>query len=345
MPPPSHAGGRCHGWQSARPIARPGYSPDMTAFDEVIALVQSHVTKDRARFMAQARAIAANWRGAGRVRHADRLDDVIRREVSNVMHVGTAYADMLTGSKPTTTLNDIYGEHVRGGLQGLIEEQKRRDDLLAAGLAPAWRVLLVGPPGTGKTYSAAAIAGELGLPLFRVRPDGLIRSHMGESAARIGKVFSAMREERGVYLFDEFDGIAPQRNADDGPGQERAHTVNALLQFMDEDAGRSVVVCATNHPRILDQALGRRFDAVVIYRLPTTEEVVGLLKAQSFQSTDADLLALARIADGLSHAEILDACVRARKAVILRPGADLMDHARRTLTARREAATRSSGQA
>jgi SpoVK/Ycf46/Vps4 family AAA+-type ATPase len=86
-------------------------------------------------------------------------------------------------------------------------EQRQHDRLQAQGFRPLRRVLLIGPPGTGKTFSPSALAGELRLPLFVIRLDGLITKFMGETAAKLRRVFDALAETRGVYLFDEVDAL------------------------------------------------------------------------------------------------------------------------------------------
>ena len=112
------------------------------------------------------------------------------------------------------------------------------------------KLLLVGPPGTGKTMTAAALAGELGLPLFSIRLDGLITKYMGETAAKLRLVFDAIQATRGVYLFDEFDALGGERSAKNDVGEIR-RVLNSFLQFLEQDDSASIVMGATNHVEIV----------------------------------------------------------------------------------------------
>lgn len=103
------------------------------------------------------------------------------------------------------------------------------------GLRAAGRLLLTGPPGTGKTSTARVIAGELGLPLFSVRLDTIITKYMGETAAKLRLIFDALIDTRGVYLFDEVDALAGDRAAPNDVGEIR-RVLNSFLQFLEEDS-------------------------------------------------------------------------------------------------------------
>jgi SpoVK/Ycf46/Vps4 family AAA+-type ATPase len=92
-------------------------------------------------------------------------------------------------------------------LAQVISEQRQRHRLEKFGLRPMRKLLLIGPPGTGKTMTAAALAGELWLPLFTIQLDGLISRFLGETAAKLRLVFQGLAQQRGVYFFDEFDAL------------------------------------------------------------------------------------------------------------------------------------------
>jgi len=112
--------------------------------------------------------------------------------------------------------------------------------------------------------TAAALAGEMNLPVFTIQLDGVIRKFMGETAAKLRLVFDATRTTRGVYLFDEFDAIGGRRTAANDVGEIR-RVLNSFLLFLGQERSDSLVVAATNHPDLLDRALFRRFDDVVEY--------------------------------------------------------------------------------
>jgi SpoVK/Ycf46/Vps4 family AAA+-type ATPase len=180
------------------------------------------------------------------------------------------------------------------------------------------KLLLVGPPGTGKTMTASALAGDLGLPLFGVRLDALITKYMGETAAKLRLVFDAIQSTRGVYLFDEFDALGGERGASNDVGEIR-RVLNSFLQFLEQDDSDSVVLGATNHVGLLDRALFRRFDAVLEYALPSTEVAERVMRARLalLDTTSMNWQRVVSASEGLSHAEITHACEHAAKNAIL----------------------------
>jgi SpoVK/Ycf46/Vps4 family AAA+-type ATPase len=188
----------------------------------------------------------------------------------------------------------------------------------------------MGPPGSGKTMTASALAGELHLPLYLIVLDGLITKFLGETAAKLRLVFEALAKNRGVYLFDEFDAIGGERAATNDVGEIR-RVLNSFLQFLEQDASQSLIVAATNHPASLDRALFRRFDDVVQYDHPPVDLVERTLKNRlaTFDTRGLSWKKAARAAEGLSYAEITQACESAAKEAIL-DGSDRIDTARLT---------------
>lgn len=203
-------------------------------------------------------------------------------------------------------------------LKRIICEQRHSERILTHGLSPRRKLLLVGPPGTGKTMSATAIAGELGLPLLQVRLDGLITKYMGETAAKLRQIFEATEETRGVYFFDEFDAIGSNRDLTNDVGEIR-RVLNSFLQMIEQDRSRSLIIAATNHVVLLDHALFRRFDDILHYGLPEKQQIRALLKARLSRSDRKPIswTRLAEIAKGLSHAEITRAADEVLKEVLI----------------------------
>jgi SpoVK/Ycf46/Vps4 family AAA+-type ATPase len=302
----------------------------MPTADQLKALLKAYAAGDDAQFHSVAMQIAAGEARIGHGKLAEELRDLIDKSRVRVPSPGPSpiplarprgeVADILTVSYPKTRLNDLtLRTEVRNVLQRVIREHRTLRDIRANGLAPRKKLLLVGPPGTGKTMTASAIAGELALPLFVVRLDRLITRYMGETAAKLRLVFDAIAQTRAVYLFDEFDSIGSERGLSNDVGEIR-RVVNSFLQMVEQDASDSIVIAATNHPKILDRALFRRFDDIVEYALPGPKEVLRTLKlkiAASAHRGRFDWSKLVRISKGLSYADLTRAVEDALKHALI----------------------------
>lgn len=179
--------------------------------------------------------------------------------------------------EPLRDLNDIVlSDENRSVLQEVLLEQNRSDLLASYGLRPISRLLFCGPPGCGKTLAAEVLATELGLQLATVRFDAVVSSFLGETAANLRKVFDFFATQRLVALFDEFDAIGKERE-DPAEHGELKRVVNSFLQMVDAYRGPSLLVAATNHERMLDRAIWRRFDEVLFFDKPNLEQIRQLL--------------------------------------------------------------------
>ncbi len=303
----------------------------MATAEQLKALVESYSERDDERFMSVALQVAAHSAKQGHVRLARDLRELVEKAKSqgHVLDAGRRpvpvaqprgdLAGLLSVVYPATRLAHMaLSPKIRGLLERVLLEQRQQDRLRSHGLPPRRKLLLVGPPGTGKTMTAAALSGELGWPLFTVQLDGLITKFMGETAAKLRLVFDALARTRGVYLFDEFDAIGKRRNETNDVGEIR-RVLNSFLQFLEQDESTSIIIAGTNHPELLDPALFRRFDDVIQYDLPTEEQVIGTLrdKLALFAPAGFDFAAAAHAATGLSHAEITRACQEALKDALL----------------------------
>lgn len=179
--------------------------------------------------------------------------------------------------EPLRDLNDIVlSDENRSVLQEVLLEQNRSDLLASYGLRPISRLLFCGPPGCGKTLAAEVLATELGLHLATVRFDAVVSSFLGETAANLRKVFDFFATQRLMALFDEFDAIGKERE-DPAEHGELKRVVNSFLQMVDAYRGPSLLVAATNHERMLDRAIWRRFDEVLFFDKPNLEQIRQLL--------------------------------------------------------------------
>ena len=179
-----------------------------------------------------------------------------RSPVSDIGHKGREFISEIT---PRRELGDmVLLEVCRSAVDQLIEEQHRSSLLRAHGLDPRHRLLLVGPPGNGKTSLAEAIAEALAVPFFVVRYETMIGSYLGETAARLKRVFDYVRTTPCVLFFDEFDAVGKERGDIHETGEIK-RVVTSLLMHVDELPSYAVVIAATNHSELLDRAVWRRF--------------------------------------------------------------------------------------
>ena len=302
----------------------------MARGDQLKALLLSYLEGDEAQFYSVAMQLAADEARKGHGRLAEELRALVDRAKADprkriasgpipINRPKGELAALLRVAYPKTRLTDlIVSSRVEQSLRRIIKEQRHLSKLLEHGLSPRRKILLVGSPGTGKTLTGSALAGELGIPLFAVRLDALLTKFMGESAAKLRQIFDAVHNARGVYFFDEFDAIGGQRIALNDVGEVR-RILNSFLVMIEEDTSNSLILAATNHPQILDDALFRRFDDVIEYDLPTKTQIAQILKNRlgNFAPAGLDLHALARAAEGLSHAEITRAAEEAVKNAVM----------------------------
>ncbi|WNG31405.1 ATP-binding protein [Cystobacter fuscus] len=304
----------------------------MATAEQLKALVRSYADGDQAQFLSVAMQVAAHAAKQGHSKLAQELRSLVDQVKTRsqlaprrlepptpLTQPRGELAGLLSVSYPSTRLNEMVLQPAVGErLERVLREHKQGHKLREHGLRPRHRMLLVGPPGSGKTMTAAALAGEMQLPLFTIVLDGLITKFMGETAAKLRLVFDAIRSTRGVYLFDEFDAIGGQRGASNDVGEIR-RVLNSFLQFLEQDQSDSLIISATNHPELLDHALFRRFDDVIEYDTPSGElaDRTILAKLGSFVSGDLDWKQLGVSAAGLSYAELARACNDAIKEAIL----------------------------
>lgn len=245
----------------------------MASSEQLKALLQSHLDKDDDRFMSIALQVAAHEARSGHGKLAQELRDIVelaKKKANSNRNTPISIAKgiqdnngLLFVSHPKNKLVDlITKDELKIRLVRLIREQKLSTKLKSHGLSPRRKILLVGPPGTGKTFTASILAGELDYPLFQVRLDALITKFMGESSTKLRQVFDAISDVRGVYFFDEFDALGSQRTVSNDVGEAR-RILNSFLQMIEQDDSNSLIICATNHIEILDHALFRRFDDVI----------------------------------------------------------------------------------
>ena len=318
----------------------------MASADQLKALLKSHLEGDDDRFFSVAMQVAAHEARLGHGKLAEQLRTMIdeakmRRGAGSPIPIGRPRGELtnlLEASYPKARLGEmILDDTLTVQIRRIIREQRHAARITEHGLSPRRKLLLTGPPGTGKTMTASVLAGELGFPLFEVRLDGLITRYMGETAAKLRQVFDATSRTRGVYFFDEFDAIGSHRGIANDVGEIR-RVLNSFLQMIEQDRSHSLVIAATNHLAILDSALFRRFDDILHYELPDQTQVVRLLKARLSSAVTKGVRwkSLAHLAVGLSYAEITRASNEALKDALIHERAKVEETNIRAMLAERK---------
>ncbi|ANP85589.1 AAA family ATPase [Rhizobium leguminosarum] len=301
----------------------------MTATKHLLAMIQSHVARDDQRFLAVVEHIAEEASRSGKFKVAGDIRGLVeaarrkseRRDANTVPIVAPRgeLAGLLKASYPDVALSNlILNPDLDRRVRSIVREHKDRQLLEARGLNPRRKLLFSGPPGTGKGMTAAAIAAELGLPLFTILLDGVITKFMGETAGKLRLLFDAMKATKGVYFFDEVDALASRRDADNDIGEAR-RMLNSFLQFLEDDKSDSLIVAATNHRVLLDPAIFRRFHAAFSYAKPTPPEARLIISNHlaQFDLTTIDWASIDEITDGLSQADLVAVANDAARDAVL----------------------------
>ncbi len=303
----------------------------MAKAEQIIELLKSHIEGDESRFYSIAMQVAAHEAQQGHDKLAQELKSLIdkakekkaivqsKSSIINIIQPKGELANLLTAEYTDTRFSELtFSSNLSVRFSRIILEQRKFSTLAKYGLKPRRKILLFGPPGTGKTVTASALAGELRLPLFTIRLDGLITKYMGETASKLRQIFDTMKITRAIYLFDEFDAIGGDRSFTNDVGEIR-RVLNSFLQFMEQDASDSIIIAATNYVQLLDNALFRRFDDIITYELPDQDQIKNIIKNKlaTFTLGKIRWTKINEIAEGLSHAEITRSCDEAAKQSIL----------------------------
>ncbi|MFO1389278.1 AAA family ATPase [Cellvibrio sp.] len=297
----------------------------MATADQIKSLIRSYSEEDRERFYSIALQVAAHEAKQGHASLAHEIRGLVDNHRKRTHHGLTVVPfpqelkGLVVSENPDIPFKSLVAPRATlDRFHRVIKEFYQRGKLQQHGLFNRRRILLAGPPGTGKTMSARVLAHELKLPLYTVQVDRLVTKFMGETSAKLRQIFDVMAQKQGVYFFDEFDAIGGDRSLDNDVGEMR-RVLNALLQFIELDQSDSIVIAATNNPKLLDPALFRRFDDVLYYSLPDESERKHLIELVlgTFLSGRFSWKNVLETCNGLSQAEIGSACRDAIKEAVL----------------------------
>ncbi len=233
----------------------------------------------------------------------------------NAMTFGKSNAKVYVPSTQGIRFSDVAGEdEAKESLAEIVDYLHNSKKYTEAGASMPKGILLVGPPGTGKTMLAKAVAGEANVPFFSISGSEFVEMFVGMGASKVRDLFSQAKEKAPCIVFiDEIDAIGQKRNSGSGYGgnDEREQTLNQLLTEMDGFEGNTgvIILAATNRPESLDPALTRpgRFDRRVPVELPDLQGREAILKVHAKKiktEPNVDFHTIARMAAGASGAEL-----------------------------------------
>lgn len=289
--------------------------------DQIKMLIKSHFENDEDRFKTLVLQLAAYEAKNGHQSFARDIRDLVEKSKvkTNVIPFNRKLDDLIiTDLSEKKLLELVVSKDIKSRIERILLEYWQKDKLKKHGLKNRRKILLAGEPGTGKTLTASVLAGETKLPLCTIVMDKLVTKYMGETSVKLRQIFDFISSNPAVYLFDEFDTIGTERSLDNDVGEIR-RILNSFLQFIEQDNSESIIVAATNNPKLLDQALFRRFDDVIHYTLPDNDQIGRLIKNNigRYKTKNLSLNKVVESAYGLSHAEISMATNDSVKEAIL----------------------------
>jgi SpoVK/Ycf46/Vps4 family AAA+-type ATPase len=199
-------------------------------------------------------------------------------QISGVLTNGNFLEAALSRGRNLTRLKDVMLRAAcRKELESLIDETRHGAYLASKDIRRRSKLLFVGPPGCGKSFTAQAIANELGLPHYTVRFDAVIGAYLGQTAIHLRELFRFASHNPCVLLFDEIDALGKQRGNPLDVG-ELDRIVIALMQELEFSETQGIVIATSNLPENLDRALWRRFDLILKFPKPTKSELTAYTK-------------------------------------------------------------------
>lgn len=285
----------------------------MATADQILSLIRNHLNNDDTQFRKVALQISAVEARSGHAIVARTIQELLNQKKTSLgtVRLVSKNKDIDDLLLQVDTYDDmtslVLSQELKEKLDRVIKEYLKKETLSKYGLANRRKLLLYGASGTGKTMTASALAKEFNLPFLVVRTEKVVTKFMGETGQKLGRIFDFINEVPAVYLFDEFDAIGSQRGMDNEVGEQR-RILNTFLQLLERDDSDSFIIAATNSIESIDKAMFRRFDDVIEYKLPDTEQRLALLREYLYTAKDLDFSSAESLFDGMSHAEIKMVC-------------------------------------
>lgn len=254
----------------------------MARSDLLLSLIEHGLNNNDKDFRRLVEAICAEERAKNHILLSEKINNLLDSSkhtsinngyFANGLRKRQDFDELLYEKTPRITFADLLLEKNTITIcDQLIEEQNRADLLRSYGIEPRNKVLLVGPPGNGKTSLAEAIANSLMVPFYIVRYESIIGSFLGETALKLNQLFDYVRTRQCVVFFDEFETLGKERGDHHETGEIK-RVVSSLLLQIDSLPSYVILIAATNHEHLLDNAAWRRFQIKLKLPKPTRSNV------------------------------------------------------------------------
>lgn len=284
----------------------------MARADLLCELIKSSLDGNQENFRRTAEALCAEEQAKQHRILADKIRKLLSAPNNFVLHRsnlplgGNDTSNFCQEKTPERTLDSLFlSENIGKTCRELIEEQHRSDLLQSYGLTPRNKLLLIGPPGNGKTSLAEAIAESLYVPFLTVKYESIVGAYLGETANKLAKMFDYARSRRCVLFFDEFETLGKERGDLHETGEIK-RVVSSLLLQIDSLPSYVVVIAATNHDELLDRAVWRRFQIRLSIPKPTRKQLQEYFlsfEARNEFSFGYETDLIAKELDGICYAE------------------------------------------
>lgn len=311
----------------------------MSRSELILDLANAGMRGDASGLRRTVRALSAEAKAKQQHTLAKRYDSLIEgRDMMSSRNVANIIPEKARGLvhvvQPRRRLRDIVlPTQVENEIRDVLYEHSRADLLRSHSLEPRHSMLLQGPPGTGKTSLAEALAAELGLLFLVVRYDAIIGSYLGETAGRLNDLLEFASSTPCLLFFDEFDAIGKERGDIHETGEIK-RVVSSLLMQIDSLPEHVFIVCATNHPELLDRAVWRRFEIHIEMPLPTKAQIQRWFRELAREYDEQSFVGLSELSDlftGRSFSDLEQFTLEVRRRIVLGQSATYQESIRSIL--------------